>query len=124
MPNVSDRRQRLGRRGEELAVAYLQQAGYDILERNWRCRAGEVDIVARHGPALVLVEVRTRSGRSFGSPEESIRHDKRATLILCGQYLVAAKHWTGPWRIDVVAIEMGADGQPQRITLIPNAVEG
>lgn len=117
-------RQRLGRQGEEIAAHHLEQLGYDILMRNWRCPAGEVDIVAQYEQTLVLVEVRLRTTSRYGIPEESITETKRAGLIACGQHLVAELKWAGPWRIDVVAIEMGKEGMPHRICVIPNAVEG
>ncbi len=121
---MSDRRQQIGRRGEDLAAGYLTEQGYLILRRNWRCPAGEVDIVARQDATLVLVEVRARTGRDFGRPEESITPAKRARLIACGGYLTAELEWRGPWRIDVVALELGAGGSVRRIAHIPNAVEG
>ncbi|MGB8650923.1 MAG: YraN family protein [Mycobacteriales bacterium] len=62
----------LGRWGEDLAAAHLQAAGYDVLARNWRCREGELDIVARDGAALVFVEVKTRSGLGYGEPAEAV----------------------------------------------------
>jgi hypothetical protein len=65
-------KRQLGRRGEDLATAYLRQQGYVILARNWRCPVGEIDIVAREGEILAFVEVRTRRGDRFGTPEESI----------------------------------------------------
>jgi putative endonuclease len=121
---MTDRRQQIGRRGEELAARHLADQGYLILRRNWRCPAGEVDIVARQDETLVLVEVRARSGRDFGQPEESITPAKRARLIACGGYLTAEMEWRGPWRIDVVAVELGAGDCVRRITHIPSAVEG
>ena len=120
---MSDRRQRLGRAGEELVARHLAAAGHEVLLRNWRCPAGEVDIVIRDADTLVLVEVRARSSRRFGTPEESITPAKRATLLDCGQYLVAELAWDGPWRIDVAAVEMGPAGAPAAIRIIPHAVE-
>ena len=117
---MSDRRQRLGRAGEELVAAHLAAAGQTVMLRNWRCPAGEVDIVARDGDTLVLVEVRTRRSRRFGTPEESITPAKRARLLACGQYLAAELAWDGPWRIDMAAVE---PGMPDTIRLIRNAVE-
>lgn len=120
---MSDRRQQLGRAGERLAEAHLVAAGHEILFRNWRCPAGEVDLVARDGDTLALVEVRTRSSRRYGTPEESITPAKGATLLNCGRYLVAELEWDGPWRIDVVAVETARGGEPGRITVVQHAVE-
>jgi len=120
---MSDRRQQLGRRGEELAAAHLAGLGYEIVARNWRCPAGELDIVARQGATLVLVEVRARRSHAFGLPEESITPAKCARLLACGQYLAAELAWDGPWRVDLVAIEIGPAGAVQRLSVIPCAVE-
>jgi|SRR5579862_4825511 putative endonuclease len=70
----------LGRLGEQLAAEYLQQAGMRILDRNWRCAEGELDIVATERRVLVACEVKTRSGLGFGSPLEAISRRKRARL--------------------------------------------
>lgn len=70
----------LGRLGEQLAAEYLQQAGIRILDRNWRCADGELDIVAAERRVLVACEVKTRSGVAFGSPLEAISRRKQARL--------------------------------------------
>lgn len=70
----------LGRAGEERAARYLAERGYEVLDRNWRCRDGEIDIVAGHGADLVVVEVKTRSAIGFGHPFEAIDDRKRARL--------------------------------------------
>ncbi len=69
-------RQALGRWGEELAVAHLESKGYQVLARNWRCREGELDIVARGGDVLCFVEVKTRSGTAYGEPAEAVTRIK------------------------------------------------
>ncbi|MDN3494522.1 YraN family protein [Planococcus sp. APC 4015] len=70
----------LGRAGEERAARHLQSLGYAIVDRNWRCRAGEIDIVATSARDLLVVEVKTRRGEGFGHPFESIDAVKRARL--------------------------------------------
>jgi putative endonuclease len=121
--DAGDYKQRLGRRGEEIAASYLQQQGYTILARNWRCPAGEVDIVAREGETLAFVEVRARRGDRFGTPEESITRAKQTRLVELAQtYLQEAELGDVAWRIDVIAIRMGARGEVQRLNLIRNAV--
>ena len=70
----------LGRRGEQLAAEYLQRAGMRILDRNWRCAGGELDIVAVERRALVACEVKTRSGTGYGSPLEAVSRAKQARL--------------------------------------------
>jgi len=115
-------RKRLGQRGEELAAAHLEERGYVVRERNWRCPVGEVDIVAEEGGCLVFVEVRTRRGRKYGTPEESVTPAKQAKLVELAQTYLQEHSWDGDWRIDVVAVEMTSDGKLLRVELIKNAV--
>ncbi|HSR30731.1 MAG TPA: YraN family protein [Anaerolineae bacterium] len=119
-----DDRRGLGRRGEELAAQHLAAKGYEILARNWQCAEGELDLVARDGFCLAMVEVRTRRGRSMGSPEESITEAKQARLIALGEAYVQARDWPGDWRIDVVAVEMDPRGRLLRIDHYENAITG
>jgi putative endonuclease len=100
-----DRRKLTGQRGEQLAADYLAQQGYRILDRNWRCPAGELDLVLEDANTLVFVEVRTRTSRRFGTPEESITPAKQQRLIDLAQlYLQETGAAHAQWRIDVVAI--------------------
>ncbi len=115
-------RKKLGQRGEELAAAYLEKRGYIVRERNWRCPAGEIDIVAEDGDCLVFVEVRTRRGREYGTPEESVTPAKQAKLVEVAQTYLQEHSWDGDWRIDVVAVEMTSGGKLLRVELIKNAV--
>ncbi|GAA4058466.1 YraN family protein [Nonomuraea soli] len=96
----------LGRHGEQLAADYLTAAGMRILERNWRSRRGEIDILARDGVDLVVVEVKTRSSRSHGTALESVRPAKLARLrTLAAQWLSAQPSTFRAVRIDVIALE-------------------
>lgn len=70
----------LGRRGEAIAASFLEHSGYSIVERNWRCPQGEIDLIARQGAELVFVEVKTRSSVAFGHPLEAITAAKLARL--------------------------------------------
>jgi putative endonuclease len=120
---MSRRRQLTGQRGEDLAAAFLQRRGYDLVVRNWRCRAGEIDIVARQGDTLVFVEVRTRRGPTWGTPEESITAPKKARLIELAQtYLQELAAVEQLWRIDVIAILLGTQGHAAHINHIESAV--
>jgi putative endonuclease len=119
---VKGARRKLGQRGEELAVALLEEQGYVVRERNWRCQAGEIDIVAEDGGCLVFVEVRTRRGREYGTPEESVTPAKQARLVELAQTYLQEHRWEGDWRIDVVAVEMTSGGKLLRLELIKNAV--
>ena len=114
----------VGRRGEELARALLKKRGYKILDTNVRGHFGEIDIVARKGNCHVFVEVRTRTGDAFGTPEESITQHKRDKMVTCALDYVAkheALHDTS-WRIDVVAIELDEQGRQTRAEVIESAV--
>ncbi len=117
-------KQTLGRYGEAIAAARLVRLGYAIVARNWRCPAGEIDIVAHDGDCLVFVEVRTRRGQEYGTPEESITARKQAKLVEVAQtYLQAMGLEDIAWRIDVVAIRLGNRGQTTSLNHIRNAVE-
>ncbi len=109
--------------GEKLAVDFLKRQGYRIIETNYRCHRGEIDIVARHKDTLVFVEVRARSSLEFGSPEESITAAKGGKLRATAAYYYQT-HDNLPLsrRIDVVALELDQKGKPSRIELIKNAI--
>ncbi len=95
----------LGRRGEQVAAEYLERAGLRILDRNWRCAEGEIDIVAAERRVLVVCEVKTRSGTRYGSPLEAITRSKRARLRrLAVRWLVAHGVIFDEVRIDVIGL--------------------
>ena len=95
----------LGRRGERIAAAYLTRAGVRVLDRNWRCREGELDIVAREGAALVFCEVKTRRGVGFGHPVEAVTPTKQRRLRTLAQRWLAAHDEHAPdLRFDVVGV--------------------
>jgi putative endonuclease len=117
------KRHHTGRRGEELAREFLKKRGFDILETNYRCHEGEIDIVARHRDCLVCVEVRTKTGQQFGSPEESVTPAKKRRMIATAQHYHQTHDIQLPlWRIDFVAVELDKRGKASRIELIENAV--
>ena len=118
-------RQGLGRLGEELARRHLESLGYSILGKNHRTGSGEIDLVAKDESTLVFVEVRTKRGVAFGSPEESITPSKRAHLIATAQEYVGENDiGDGDWRIDLVAVELDSTGRLKRVEVVENAVEG
>jgi putative endonuclease len=121
---TQDDRQGLGRWGEGLAAQHLAAKGYEVVDRNWRCERGELDLVARDGDCLVVVEVRTRRGRLLGTPEESITQAKQARLIALADAYVEECDWPGYWRIDVVAVEMDRRGRLLRVDHYENAITG
>jgi putative endonuclease len=117
-------RQELGKSGEDLGVETLERAGYAILERRYRTRHGEIDIIARDGEAIVFVEVRRRSGGECGSAAESVTPAKRRKVIrMAVDYLARADLWDKcPVRFDVVAID-DEPGGATRVTLYKAAFD-
>jgi putative endonuclease len=117
---MSDARVKLGRQGEELAARELARRGYEIVARNWRCPVGEVDVVARRGEVWAFFEVRTRRGRAFGTPEESLTPAKQQRMIdVASIYL--AEHDLNvheiDWRVGLVAVEMNRAGRMLRLEI-------
>ncbi|CAN5298275.1 YraN family protein [soil metagenome] len=103
----------LGRRGEAIAARHLVGAGLSIIERNWRCLQGEIDLVARDGDELVFVEVKTRSTVAFGHPLEAITATKLARLRrLAAAWCDAHPGDHDRIRIDAVAVIAPSVGQP------------
>jgi putative endonuclease len=108
-PAQPSRSARLGKRGEDIASEYLVARGYEVIERNWRCSAGEIDIVARRGQSLVVVEVKARSSLSAGHPFEAITAAKLARLrSLAGLWCAAQSRAFSGVRIDAIAVLMHA----------------
>ena len=103
-----------GRWGEAVAARFLTAAGLQIVERNWRCPGGELDIVAREGDAVVFCEVKTRTSTRFGDPAEAVHPGKAARIrVLAGQYLRDHPDLHAPdLRFDVVAVLRPPEGEP------------
>jgi len=110
--NVEARwRREVGRFGEELAVRHLRGCGYSVLDRNWRCREGELDIVARLGECLVFCEVKTRSGERFGAPVDAVGPDKARRLRrLACRWLGEKRPAYTEVRFDVISVWQSAPG--------------
>ena len=130
---MDDPRRGLGMTGERLAAQHLTDAGMRIVQRNWRNAVGEIDIIA-HDIApdysvglpdatwLVIVEVRTRRGMRYGAARQSITPRKAAKLRQVGASYVQHTGWTGPWRIDMVAVQMDRAGHLLGIDHIRHAI--
>lgn len=115
-------RRETGILGERLAAEFLRERGYRIIETNYRCPDGEIDIVTQCGDSLVFVEVRSKQSKQFGTPEESITPVKKERMRLtAARYREAHDDLPEQWRIDVVVVELSR-GKPTRIELIENAV--
>jgi putative transposase len=116
----SDPRRQLGEHGEDLAAAALKQQGYKILERNYVTPMGEIDLIARQGKTLVIVEVKTRKSSRFGSPQESVSLTKQNRLRRLAHYYLKDKRLTGAMvRFDVVAVTLA--GERPQVEIIANA---
>ncbi|MEO6697652.1 MAG: YraN family protein [Gammaproteobacteria bacterium] len=100
-----------GQQAEDLACRYLQAQGWQLLERNYRCKRGELDLIMRHKDSIVFVEVRYRNTLRFGGGVESVDRHKQSKLIACAQhYLQHHKLGASPCRFDVVAL-LACEGQ-------------
>jgi putative endonuclease len=135
MPISKDSRHETGRHGEDLAAAYLAEHGFTLVARNWRTRRGELDIVARAGDCLVLVEVRSRilAGRQgeagsdpppFGLPEDSVTRGKQRQLAAMAAAYVYETGWAGPYRVDVIGVELDRAGTLLSLRHYPDAIGG
>ncbi len=96
--------QRKGREGEKEAAEYLEEKGFRILEENYHCGVGEVDLVALEGDYLVFVEVKKRKEESLVSPEEAVTREKRRKIVFCSKCWIMEHSYRGDVRYDVVAI--------------------
>ena len=115
-------RLRLGQFGERVAVAHLESKGYDILARNFRCRDGEIDIVAQSDGCLVFVEVRTRRGDAMGRAAESLTPLKGTRISAAADaYCDAHPQSAEERRIDVIAVDLTPRGRLLRLEHIENA---
>jgi putative endonuclease len=118
---------RIGGIGEELARHHLAAKGYRVVATNYRCRWGEIDLIARDGPAWVFVEVRTRRSGAYGSPEESLTRAKAQHITLAAQHFLAQRRTTSEepeWRIDLVAILLGPGRRVLSVRHLENIVAG
>jgi putative endonuclease len=108
---MTQARLKTGRQGEELAAHYLRKKGYVILERNFKCPFGEMDIVARHGDVLIFIEVRSRRSEGFGEPLESIRLIKQKKLSRIALCYIQKYHLQGrKARFDVLGVKIRPEG--------------
>lgn len=123
IPALSPRR--IGEIGEELARHHLEAKGYRVVATNYRCRWGEIDLIARDGLEWVFVEVRARRSGAYGAPEESLTEAKKERLALAAQYYLQEKGQAGAdqeWRIDLVAIRLGSGRRVLSIQHLTNVV--
>ncbi len=100
-----NRKDRVGKRGEDIACRYLRGKGYKIIARNWRSLFGEIDIIARDGESLVFVEVKTRTGSGFGGPAAALTPRKRRRIITSARAYLSGVESDIVVRFDLVAVE-------------------
>ncbi|MFV0420382.1 MAG: YraN family protein [Dysgonomonas sp.] len=93
----------LGKRGEDVSVLYLRQAGYEIIERNWVYHRYEIDIIARNNEYIVFVEVKTRSSDQWGNPEDAVSKGKIKRIVDAADFYLKENNIDLPARFDVVA---------------------
>jgi putative endonuclease len=111
----------LGKSGEDLACDELLRRGYAIVDRRYRTRAGEIDVVARDGPALVFVEVKTRRSSRCGLPVDAVTRRKRRRIVLmASDYLARRRPRARACRFDVVSVAIDGDGRAA-VTVIRGA---
>jgi putative endonuclease len=112
----------IGKAGEEAALEYLLQQGYHLLERNYRCRFGEIDLIAQDGKTLAFIEVKTRRSQRFGPAAAAITYEKQRHLVKASQvYLAQRRKGDELCRFDVVTIDL--DAHTTRIELIKDAFQ-
>lgn len=111
---------RTGAEGEQLACRFLEDTGYEVLERNWKHGKHELDIIARKGPELVIVEVKTRSSDQYGQPAEAVKKGKRGHLIKAANAYVQETGCTLGLRFDIVSVILHPGGKPY-IHHVPDA---
>lgn len=105
----------VGRQGEDAACSYLKKKGFKILERNYKCLFGEIDIIAEYGGVIVITEVKCRSSAKFGAGFEAVSRTKRQKIIKTTEFYIKEKNIDSSVRFDVISIDSGV------ITHIENA---
>jgi putative endonuclease len=112
-----------GEQGEDLACMLLQERGYQVIERHWRCAKGEIDIVALDGACWAFVEVKTRHGSRSGLPEEALTRLKWERLAELAQIYLGEHNLDNvDWRIDLVAIELDAGHRAKRVNIVQGTI--
>ena len=103
----------LGKWGEDIAATFLEEKGFQIIERNWKSGHHDLDIVAKEGNALVIVEVKTRRNRLFGNPEEAIDYKKRNSLQSAINHYVKTHRFGSSVRFDIISIVGTIGSKPE-----------
>lgn len=101
---INGEKRRLGFFGESKAAAYLKRQGYKILQRNFRCPFGEVDVIAQKGEVLAFIEVKTRTSDLFGAPNEAVGRDRQARYKNCARFYFSGREIDCTVRFDIVEV--------------------
>lgn len=117
-------RRAVGIEGEAVARRFLEDLGFRIVEKNFRCPLGEIDLIAEEGDVLVFVEVKTRRSARFGTPAEAVHARKQRQILRVAEAYMRERRLRGPCRVDVVGVEFPGQGTEARVELIRNAVQG
>ena len=115
-------KQQLGITGEKEALTLLENKGYEIVEKNFRCFLGEIDLIMKHGEELVFIEVRSRTDTSFGEPYETVNMKKQNKLYKLAEYYLSLKELHDrACRFDVISLILTHEGSVRKIEHIENA---
>ncbi len=112
----------IGKYGEDAAAKYLKKKGYQIAARNYSCKFGEVDIIARQEDTLVFVEVKTRSTTLYGTPAEAVTYNKKRHIVNTAKHYLMQNGYDGNIRIDVIEVYLSAERKAEKLEHIENAV--
>ena len=119
---MTEKTKTLGKKGEDIAAAFLEKKGYNILFRNYKCSFGEIDIIAKHKKTLSFIEVKTRSTKKYGSRQEAVTYVKQAKISRVAlEFVQRYKMENRAARFDVVSVQSLNDGY--EVDLIENAFE-
>ncbi len=105
----------VGQIGEKIAMEYLENKGYEVIQRNYKTRRAEIDIIAKKKNILVFVEVRTKTGEEFGTPEDTLTKAKLARVRKNAAAYIVIKNWQGLSRVDAICIVLNPDSTVKRI---------
>jgi len=115
-------RHRLGLAGESLAAVALAKQGYEVLERRFACRRGDIDLVCRKGTTVFLVEVKTRASAAFGTGPAVITPAQRRNLAACAAEYRSMTRWKGSIRLLLASVRLGYDGEEGTVEVLADAI--
>ncbi len=113
---------KVGEKGEQLAENYLKKKGYSVLERNYKNKYGEIDLIAQKSNELVFIEVRSKTENDFGMPEETVKGKKKKKLKQNALAYTTFNNYDGFYRIDLVCVVFTKDGEIKRLTHHENII--